>query len=134
MMPLSVKPSFILVVAFLASIWMTMAEQQQHQQQQEQERPQQEVEQQGSSRRLTQGRKLEFYAGHLQSGADTQGSSFASAGIVDTSTQTLHVVGTTYGKLWGDSIVAGGGSSVSLPSSDTPTDMFKPRGHHLFPQ
>ena len=120
MMPLSVKPSFILVVAFLASIWMTMAEQQhQQQQEQEQEQPQQEVEQQGSSQRLTQGRKLEFYAGHLQSGADTQGSSFASAGIVDTSTQTLHVVGTTYGKLWGDSIVAGGGSSVSLPSSGT---------------
>jgi len=38
--------------------------------------------------------------GHLQSGADNQGSSFASFGQYDSASNSLYIVGSTYGKWW----------------------------------
>jgi len=38
--------------------------------------------------------------GHLQSGPDEKGSSFASSAVLDSATQTLHIVGNTFGTWW----------------------------------
>ncbi|KAL7576708.1 hypothetical protein ACA910_005632 [Epithemia clementina (nom. ined.)] len=66
-------------------------------------------------------RSLDFIAGHLQSGPDSQGSSYASAGVVDVKSQTLHIVGTTYGKFWIDS---DSGNSQASSGTDDPACFY----------
>ena len=76
----------------------------------------------------------DFHAGHLQSGPDSQGSSFVSSAVIDESTQTIHMVGTTYGKWWVTSGTTNDASSgtddpacfyavANLPGGDNPTSM-----------
>lgn len=70
-----------------------------------------------SERRLQQAQQQQlsssFLGGFLQSGPDALGDSFASTGYVDSSTQTLHIVGTTYGKWW-----TTGGNATSKGNDD----------------
>lgn len=51
-----------------------------------------------ASRPLRERRAQNYVPGHLQSGSDNQGGSYAAMGHIDLESQTLHIVGTTYGR------------------------------------
>ena len=86
----------------------------------------------GDHETLWSSRSLaEFHAGHLQSGPDSQGSSFVSSAVMDESTQTIHMVGTTYGKWW----VTSSTTSDASSGTDDPACFYAvvnlPGGNHL---